>query len=91
MNETGVNEFVDLIREIVRQELKHSDSTILCRVEHKRDDTHFDLSIVPNDTQALLRNIANQTRFDIAVGDYVYVYKINNQLNNCFICYKVGG
>lgn len=84
----AANEMVDIIREIVRQEISNVGSTILCQVKAKKDDYHYDVSIVPDD-QTLVRNVANMTRFDLEEGDYVYVYKINNQLNNCFICYKL--
>lgn len=29
------------------------------------------------------------TRYDLKVGDYVYVYAIRNQFSNCFILYKI--
>lgn len=88
MNDRDVKELVELFREIVRDELRDRDSTILCQIKAIKDNEHYDVSIVPDDS-SYLRNVANMTRFNLEVGDYVYVYKINNQLNNCFICYKV--
>lgn len=87
-SDRAANELVDVIREVIKQELSKTDSTILCQIKAKKDDDHYDVSIVPDD-QTLLRNVTNMTKFDLEVGDYVYVYKIKNQLNNCFICYKI--
>lgn len=86
--ETAANDLVDIFREIVRQELSKTDSTILCQVKQKRDDVHYDLAIVP-DEQASLKNIPNMTGFSLASGDYVYVFKIRNSTSNCFIVSKV--
>ena len=83
-----IGELVDVIREIVRQELSGLDSTILCQVKDKTDDHHYDVYIVP-DTRTVIHNVVNMTVFDLKAGDYVYVYKIKNQLSNSFICYKV--
>ena len=86
--ETAANDLVDIFREIVRQELSKTDSTILCQVKQKRDDVHYDLAIVP-DEQASLKNIPNMTGFSLKSGDYVYVFKIRNSMSNCFIVSKV--
>ena len=86
--ETAANDLVDIFRDIVRQELSKTDSTILCQVKQKRDDVHYDLAIVP-DEQASLKNIPNMTGFSLASGDYVYVFKIRNSTSNCFIVSKV--
>lgn len=84
----AANELVDVIREVIRQEINRLDSTILCQVQAIKGDDHYDVSIVPDD-KTYLRNVVNMTKFDLSVGDYVYVYKIKNQLSNCFICYKI--
>ena len=86
--ETAANDLVDIFRDIVRQELSKTDSTILCQVKQKRDDVHYDLAIVP-DEQASLKNIPNMTGFSLESGDYVYVFKIRNSTSNCFIVSKV--
>ena len=88
VTDRAANELVDIIRDVVRQELNKIDSTILCQVKAIKGEDHYDVAIVPDD-QTYLRNVVNMTKFDLEVGDYVYVYKIKNQLGNCFICYKV--
>ena len=82
-------QMVSMIKEIVSQEMDKRDSTILCRVEEQVDEFHYNLTIVP-DSSSIVRDVPNMTIFKLKQGDYVYVYKINNQLSNCFICYKLG-
>ena len=84
----AVNELVDIIRDIVKQEIASLDKTVLCQVKRKVSDDHYDLIIFP-DEDVIIKNIVNMTKFDLNPGDYVYVYKINNQISTSFICYKV--
>lgn len=87
-SENAANEFVDILRDVVKQEFSKKDSTMLCQVKQKKSGNHYDLSILPGD-QVSLKNVANMTRYDLKVGDYVYVYAIRNQFSNCFILYKI--
>lgn len=87
-SDKAANELVDIIRNVIQQELSKIDSTILCQIKQQKDADHYDVAIVP-DEEISLRNVVNMTKFDLQVGDYVYVYKIRNQLSNCFICYKI--
>lgn len=80
---------VDIIRGIVREEINKTDSTILCQVKNIRSDNSADM-IPVSDRSLILKNIPNMTKFDLSVGDYVYLYKINNQLDNSFVCYVLG-
>ena len=84
----AANELVDIIRTMIHQELVKRDCTILCEVKEKKDNDHYDVAIVP-DNGVIIKNVTNMTKFDMQPGDYVYVYKINNQLSNAFICYKI--
>ena len=87
-NNQAVSELVNVIRDIVRQELAGLDRTILCQIKRNNGNDFYDVTIVP-DNDVVVKNIVNMTKFDLKEGDYVYVYKINNQLSNSFICYKV--
>lgn len=80
---------VDIIRGIVREEINKTDSTILCQVKNIRSDNSADM-IPVSDRSLILKNIPNMTKFSLSVGDYVYLYKINNQLDNSFVCYVLG-
>lgn len=80
---------VDIIRGVVREEINKTDSTILCQVKNIRSNNSADV-IPVSDRSLILKNIPNMTKFDLSVGDYVYLYKINNQLDNSFVCYVLG-
>lgn len=84
----AVNDLVDIIRDIIRQEIAGLDSTVLCQIKSKKGENHYDVTIVPDD-KTVVRNVVNMTKFDLEVGDYVYIFKIKNQLSNSFIFYKV--
>jgi hypothetical protein len=78
---------VEIIKEIIDQKLAQRDQTVLCEVVAKNaDNSMYDVYVVP-DTKTVIHNIPNMTKFDIKVGEYCYVYKINNNFNNSFICY----
>ena len=80
----AAEEMVNVIRDVIQQELSKKGQTILCQVVNKTDDKHYDVYVVPDESE-VVKNVLNTTRFDFKEGDYVYIYKINNQLNNSFI------
>ena len=84
----AVNDFVDVIRDIYQQEEALRDSTILCQVVGQTDDLRYDVCVVP-DMSTVLQGIPNETPYVFRNGDFCYVYKLNNQLSNAFICHKV--
>lgn len=84
----SADNMVDIIRDIAQQEIAKRGSVILCQVEEQKDEYHYDLTIVP-DKSNIIHNVSNMTRFELSRGDYVYIYKVGNQLNNAFICYKI--
>ena len=88
MSEKAANELVDIIRDIVLRELDKRDSTSLCQVIEQKDDIHFNVYVVP-DEDTVIENVLNSSGLDVQVGDYVYIYKIGNKLNNSFIISKV--
>ena len=87
-DDKAANELVDIIREVIKQELNKIDTTVLCQIEAIKGNDRYDVSIVP-DNSTFIRNVVNMTKFDLQVGDYVYIYKIKNQLSNSFICYNI--
>ena len=84
----AVNDFVDVIRDIYQQEEAFKDSTVLCQVVGQTDDLRYDVCVVP-DMSTVLHGIPNETPYVFRSGDFCYVYKLNNQLSNAFICHKV--
>ena len=83
------SDLVNIIRDIVREELSHTDNTIVCQVASVNADGTYDLYIV-SDMKNIIRQISSITSQSIKVGDFVNVYKIKNQLNNAFILNKIG-
>lgn len=76
---------IDIVNELVQQTLENRDRTILCRIKEKRTDGSYDVFYIPEGDGGINR-IFNMTRYDLAVGDYVYVFKPWNQSASSFIC-----
>lgn len=86
---SAVNNMVDVIKEIVKDELNKQDNTVLCKIVRTNENGSYDVFIEP-DEQNIVTNIPSIVDFELEQGDYVYVYKIRNQLNNSFIIKKIG-
>lgn len=86
---SAVNGMVDIIKEIVKDEINKQDNTILCRIAKVNGNGSYDVFIEPDD-QNVITNIPSIVDFNLQQNDYVYVYKIRNQLNNSFIIKKIG-
>lgn len=86
---SAVNNMVDIIKEVVQDEINKQDNTVLCRVVKANDNGFFDVFVEP-DEQNIITNIPSLMDFGLKQNDYVYVYKIRNQLNNSFIIKKLG-
>lgn len=86
---SAVNSLVDIIKVLVRDEINKQDNTVLCKVASVNDDGSYNVYVIP-DESTIISNIPALNTFDLEPGDYVYVYKIKNQLNNSFIIRKVG-
>lgn len=81
---TNAEQLVDLIREIVREEVKKQDSTVPCIVDSVNDDGTINLCILP-DLDTVIGRIHNPNHIDCQEGDTVLLYKVKNQINNSFI------
>lgn len=86
---SAVNNMVDVINEMIHNELNKLDNTILCRIAKVNESGSYDVFIEPDD-QNIITNIPSIADFGLEQGDYVYIYKIRNQLNNSFIIKKIG-
>ena len=81
---TNAEQLVDLIREIVKEEVKKQDNTVPCIVDSINDDGTVNLCILP-DLDTIVSRILNPNHVDCREGDTVLLYKVKNQLNNSFI------
>lgn len=84
----AADKMVDVIRDIIQQELDKLDRVILCEIIDQVDANHYNVCVVP-DRDATVYSVPNMTKFDFTPGEYCYVYKIQNNLANSFICCKV--
>lgn len=84
----AADKMVDVIRDIIQQELNKLDCTILCEVISQVDANHYNVYVVPDKT-SVVYSVPNMTKFDFTPGEYCYIYKIQNNLANSFICCKV--
>lgn len=81
---TNAEQLIDLIREIVREEVKKQDNTVPCIVNSVNEDNTVDLCVLP-DLDTVVKQIPNPNRIDCREGDTVLLYKVKNQINNSFI------
>ena len=81
---TNAEQLVDLIREIVKEEVKKQDNTVPCIVNSVNDDGTVNLCILP-DLDTVVNRILNPNHIDCREGDTVLLYKVKNQINNSFV------
>ena len=82
-NKTAV-ELINLVRDIIINELDKRDNTCVCQVVTCNADGTYNLTVLP-DTANIIRNVKSMSLEVLKVGDYVYVYKFQNKLNNAII------
>lgn len=82
-------DLVDLIRYIVRAELDKKDNTVLGKIIQKNNDATYNIYVEP-DMETVVHNISTIDGMEqLNPGDYVYVFKVNNQFNQSFIIKKL--
>ena len=81
---TNAEPLVDLIREIVREEVKKQDNTVPCIVNSVNDDGTVNLCILP-DLDPVVSRILNPNQIDCREGVTVLLYNVKNQINKSFI------
>ena len=89
-NDTAATALVDLIRDIFYQEASKLDNTATCRIMSCNSDDTYDIAVLP-DLTSVVRSVKSISPEKLVVGDYVYIYKFANRLNNAIILSKIGG
>lgn len=82
-------QLASVIKTLIKDELSHRDDTCVCKIFAVHEDTNtYDVCVEPDETSVLhgLPVIGNVT---YKKDEYVYVYKIKNQLSNAFILSKI--
>lgn len=80
-------DFVNVVRDIVRQELSTHDSTVVAMVESINADGSLNLYVLP-DMNNVVHNVTNQCRYSFNPGDTATLFLINGKVNNAFVVAK---
>ena len=84
----AASDSISVLRDIISEEVEKVVPQIrLCEVAAKVDDDHYDLYLIPDRNQ-LIRNIVNNTKFELRVGDYVELMDNQNNPSTGFIIGK---
>lgn len=86
----AANNMVDLIRELIQQELIKEDNTATCRIMACNSDGSYDINVLP-DMVTVIRSVKSISPENLKQGDYAYIFKFKNKLNNAVIIAKIGG
>lgn len=78
---------VEIIRDIIDTKLSKIDKTVTCLVQAVNEDGTLNVSILP-DTQTILQNIINESKYTFQPGDYALLYMISNRPSNSFVICK---
>lgn len=78
-------EFLELINSLIDQKLSNLDQAALCQIVS--DDVGSNLYNVQlvSDPLTIIKDVVNDTPFSFKNGDYVYILKIKNRLDNAII------
>lgn len=81
----AAGQLVSLVKTIVRDELRKQDDTCVCRIFAVHPETNlYDVYVEP-DEQVVIHDLPTIGKATYEQGEFVYVYKIKNQLSNAFI------
>ena len=85
----AANSLVGLIRDLINEELDKRDSTVVCQIASINADGTYNITIPPDDRN-IASNIKSISPETLNVGDYAYLLKIQNKLNNSIILSRIG-
>lgn len=92
LNNTEMQELIDLIRTIARQEIKNNSINLeysyFGTIESTNPDGTFNVKI-PSDN-GIYPNLLNQTGTTLTIGDSVLIRAKNNKMGNAYIAVKNG-
>lgn len=84
----SADDFVALIRELIRDEINKNDTTLPCLVESVNFDDTVNIYLLP-DRETVIPSIPNGSKYELKAGDSVLLYKVKNQISNAFIIAKL--
>jgi len=89
-NTLAATALVELMRDLIQQENLKRDATDTCCVRACNPDGTYDITVLP-DTETVVKSVKSISPDNIRPGDYVYIFKFANKLNNAIIISKIGG
>lgn len=88
---SSAQDFVSLIRNMVRDEINKMDRVIPCTiVTYNKNLEKADIKLI-SDENTIIYGINNFSKFIFVPGDTAYVYLVQNRLSDSFIIGKQGG
>lgn len=81
------SDFVNVVRDIVKQEFSTRDSTAVAIIESINQDGTLNLYVLP-DMNTVIHNVTNQCRYSFKAGDTATLFLINGKTNNAFVVAK---
>lgn len=81
-------QLITLIRELVKEETKSIDRSLICVVDSVSYDGTLNIKLL-SDENTVLSNIPNNSGYEFKSGDYAILYKLGNTLSNAFVFNKV--
>lgn len=89
-NTPAANAMIDLIRDLIVNELAKQDTTAVCKIISSNNDGSYNIVVFP-DAITLISGVKSISPENFKAGEYAYIYKFRNKLNNAVIFAKIGG
>ena len=80
---------VGFLRDLINEEIAKQDSTEICQITEDNGDGTYNIVLLP-DEKVILSKVKSISPEALAIGEYAYIYKFKNQLNNAIILSRLG-
>lgn len=85
MNNNNATDFLDLINSMIEDKLSKMDQVDICQIVSNDNGTNrYNIKLI-SDGDTVIHDVINCSKFSFSAGDYAYILKIKNQLNNAII------
>lgn len=85
MDNNNATDFLDLINSMIEDKLSKMDQVDICQIVSNDNGTNrYNIKLI-SDGNTIIHDVINCSRFSFSAGDYAYILKIKNQLNNAII------
>lgn len=85
MDNNNATDFLDLINSMIEDKLSKMDQVDICQIVSNDNGTNrYNIKLI-SDGDTVIHDVINCSKFSFSAGDYAYILKIKNQLNNAII------